>query len=100
MASGLTDTPRASTTDDGATAPPEPQPQPAHVDFFSTAIGKTLRAIAYVWVSTGLVALGAYTANPSISLRALLIGALISGSNGTLVLLKGVLDPSTPTLPS
>lgn len=70
-----------------------------NVNFWDSGIGKTARALVYVFVSTGLLGLLTHLQESPDTLGTILTGVAIAGINGLLVLVKQLRDPHTPNLP-
>lgn len=69
--------------------------------FFDSAIGKSIRALLFVFVSTGLAALvTAIQSNPNIIGGVMYSGFAIGIINFVLVFVKGAIDPQVPTFPN
>ena len=66
----------------------------------TSAVEKALKAIAYVVISGGLLALIPFLQNnPQYVGGTVFVTLAVAGINGALVFIKGWADPNTPTLP-
>ena len=69
--------------------------------FFDSAFGKSVRALVFVFVSTGLAALiTAIQSNPNIVGGVMYSGFAIGLINFVLVFVKGAINPQVPTFPN
>ena len=69
--------------------------------FFASGFGKSVQALLYVFVSTGLAALvAAIQNNPAMAGGLVYSGIVVGIINALLVFVQKALDPKTPTFPN